>query len=480
MIADEPSLIPDQIRTDRETFRDPSGSLIFHGSRVLRRIHPSSGAAFANVVAHPRVTALMSEGRVVRTSRLDAKAVPEQLRDSGSHFYEHEPIPFSAYPAEWPAPMLADAALFTLDLALELLRDGLALKDATPANVLYRGSRPVLVDVPSIVTREPGSFIWLARHQFETTFLLPLIASVEAGVPIAWSLADPASGLSHEALARLLGFKRWLKPGLIGTVALPSALGNSAATAAASRRAAARVEERKARFILERSLAQLRNRVEGLAKQLRSRTSHWQSYTGARTHYEETDLERKRAFVADALGESGARWVLDVGANTGEFSELASRHASVVAAEVDETSAGRIFERARAGSLDILSMVLNVARPTAGTGWRNAEARAFLDRARGRFDTVMMLAVIHHLRVGAGIPLAEVLALAAELTTAHAVIEFVPATDPMFVQIARGRDALYTDWTRENFEALLQQRFAVGRHVELANGRVLYLARRAT
>ncbi|NJO12246.1 MAG: SAM-dependent methyltransferase, partial [Gammaproteobacteria bacterium] len=104
--------------------------------------------------------------------------------------------------------MLADAGLFTLDLAIELLGHGLELKDATPANILHRGTKPVLVDVPSIVERRHGDYLWLARHQFETCFLLPLIAAVEAGVPLSWSLMNPIDGLSHEALARILGGRR--------------------------------------------------------------------------------------------------------------------------------------------------------------------------------------------------------------------------------------------------------------------------------
>ncbi len=69
---------------------------------------------------------------------------------------------------------------------------GLQLKDATPANILFRGAQPVFVDLPSIVAREPGSCLWNARHQFETTFLLPLIASVETGLPIATTLPIPS------------------------------------------------------------------------------------------------------------------------------------------------------------------------------------------------------------------------------------------------------------------------------------------------
>ena len=43
--------------------------------------------------------------------------------------------------------MLQDAALLQLRLTSEALREGLMLKDASPYNVQWRGSRPIFIDV---------------------------------------------------------------------------------------------------------------------------------------------------------------------------------------------------------------------------------------------------------------------------------------------------------------------------------------------
>jgi hypothetical protein len=103
-----------------------------------------------------------------------------------------------------------------------------------------------------------------------------------------------------------------------------------------------------------------------------------------------------------------------------------------------------------------------------------------MDRAGARFDLVLMLAVIHHLRIAAGIPMAAILAAAAEVTRGHLIVEHVPPTDSMFRQLARGREALYGDCERSAFEAELGRSFHVLRKVDLANGRALYLGKRAT
>ena len=89
-----------------------------------------------------------------------------------------------------------------------------------------------------------------------------------------------------------------------------------------------------------------------------------------------------------------------------------------------------------------------------------------------------MLAVVHHLVVSEGIPLAEVLDLAATIAREAVVIEYVAPDDPMFRRIARGRDALYAHLTREYFEALITRRFTIERCERLPeSARWLYLLR---
>ncbi len=423
------------------------------------------------MLADPVVRRWMDEGRLVRTTPIAVAGIDGEC-------FEHERIPFVSHPSEWAPEMLAAAAELTLELERALLPRGLQLKDATPANVLFRGAQPVFVDLPSIIARERGSCLWNARHQFETTFLLPLIASVETGLPIATMLTNPVAGLSHEALARILGARRWLKPRLWRTVALPAGLAARAAAGAGSRGALKVGSDEQARFIVDRSLTGLSQELQRWTARLAAGSSHWQAYTATRGHYGGADLEAKRAFVTETIGATRPQAVLDIGANTGEFSEIAARHAEVVALDIDERSVAAIFARARDSRPAILPLVGNFGRPTPATGWRNRESDSFLARATGRFDLILMLAVVHHLRVTEGVPVAEQFDAISGLTRRHLLVEFVPVTDPMFAAIARGRESLYGDCERSAFEAALKQQFQVEKTCELPNGRVLYLARR--
>ena len=138
------------------------------------------------------------------------------------------------------------------DAQLLALAEGLVLKDAAPTNIVFRGSRPVFVDFLSFEERENGDYLWRARHQFDACFLLPLLLNLEAGIPIAWTLRDYLHGVSHEQARRILGIKSWLKPGLIGSVAIPAALSRQASGIGTTHAARRRYDnDARARFVLE-------------------------------------------------------------------------------------------------------------------------------------------------------------------------------------------------------------------------------------
>jgi hypothetical protein len=100
---------------------------------------------------------------------------------------------------------------------------------------------------------------------------------------------------------------------------------------------------------------------------------------------------------------------------------------------------------------------------------------ALLDRARGRFDCVMMLGLIHHLLLSEQIPLEEIAALLRELTASWAIVEWVPAGDPRFVDLLRGREALYAHLDEAAFARAAATHFNVVLREALPNGRVLFL-----
>jgi SAM-dependent methyltransferase len=471
------------------SFRDPAGRLLVADGRIVRIIQPAAEAELRSVLESGALRKFLAEGKLVSTELLDAAAaeslsakdeVRGVLEDFGPHvFVEHERIPFATFPYEWTPEMLYAAAELTLDLAEQLLPEGFGLKDATPYNVLFRGPEPVFIDLLSFERRDPRDHTWLPYAQFTRTFLLPLLVNKHFGIGLDQIFLANRDGLDPEAVAQLCGPLQKMRPPFLSLVTLPARLSGRAQapdTAVYQKHTASSPE--KAQFILGRIFKGLRRQLTGL-KAAGGRTSAWSAYT-EQNQYTEDYLPIKQRFVEEALAAVRPRRVLDVGCNTGDFSALAARSgAAVVSIDYDPVVVGRLWQRAAAEGLDILPLAVNLARPTPSLGWRNMENPSFIERFRGRFEGVLMLAVLHHLLVSERIPLPEVMRLAAELTTDLLVIEYVAPADPMFRRIARGRDHLHESLTQEYFEEVARRSFEIVRSERLGDThRAIYMLRR--
>jgi SAM-dependent methyltransferase len=454
------------------SFRDPAGFVFRSGRRVLRAVEPSAFATLEQFLDSQDARSFIEANRLVKTWFPNPSEFASEIADR-YRLAEHEPIPFVSFPSEWPAEMLASAGRLTLDLAEQCLPQGWRLKDATHYNVLFRGPSPVFVDVLSFERRDPHDALWPAYAQFVRTFLLPLLA----GTALAPVWLAGRDGIEPEQLYPSLSWQVRLTRPALTLVSLPIWLSRRAESDAGLYRPRPTDPDR-ASFTLASMFRTLRRQLDRLSSP--NRTSRWSKYLDTQTHYTAQQFAAKESFVASILHEFSPRRVLDVGANTGHFSDLAARSgSSVVAIDSDPAAVGRLWHRASAKSLDVQPLVVDLCRPTPALGWCNFETTSFLDRARQGFDMVMMLAVVHHMLVSERAPLEQILDLAAELTTNLLLIEFVEPSDPMFRRLARGRDALYAHLTSSYFEAACANRFHIIRKQPIAeSNRTLYLLRR--
>ena len=473
--------------TVQGSFRDPAGRLYDQGGRILRVVTDSKAAADLPAIlrlepiqrAVARKTFVAT--RILEVLEHDALRLPASL-ESAPLVLEHERIPFPSYPYEWPPEMLHAAGRLTLDLTLALLRKGYGLKDATPYNVLYSGPRPVFVDVLSVERREPGDYTWLAQAQFERTFLLPLLAAKVFGLRLDGPLMTRREGLEPTDVYSLASPWRRLLPPFLGLVSLPTWLSRAGESRGASLYRARRDHDpERAEFILSGQLHRLSAVLERLTPGRRHST--WSGYMESERSYSSAAFQQKEAFLRRVLEERPVESLLDIGCHTGHFSLLSARHgaASALAIDSDPAVVGETWRRAAAEGLPVLPLVVDFARPSPSTGWMNDECPSFLDRARGRFDLVLLLAVVHHLVVTERIPLEAVVDAVAQIATGRVIVEYVGPSDPCFRRIARGRDALYQHATRAAFEAAFGRRFRVIRSEPLTGcERQIYLLERST
>jgi SAM-dependent methyltransferase len=472
------------------SFRDPSGRVIVSGDRVIRLVNREGADDLLAFLDSPAAQKYVASRQVVGTRFLERDVLEELPFDISSTgvldapaeaiVVEHEHIPFRNYPCEWPPEMLHAAGVLTLELADRILDDGLGLKDATPYNILYRGSTPVFVDVLSFERRDPADPIWLPYAQFVRTFLLPLLVNKHFGVPMAQIFSGRRDGLEPEEVYRLAGPVKRLTPAFFSLVALAAWLGKGDPDKSEIYKRKLLRNSEQAKYILRSFIRRSKRALNRLEPKC-SIASNWSDYMGS-NNYSEAHFLAKDQFVEGVFSEFSPKRVLDVGCNTGHFSVAAANcGASVVAIDTDPVVVGKLWRRARREELDILPLVANLSAPTPAMGWRNRERPSFLERTRGRFDCVLMLAVIHHLLITERVPLSEILDLAAELTTDLCVVEFIGPEDSMFKRLVRGREHLFAELTEPAFEAACRRRFDIVRtqHVE-GTERWLYLLSKRT
>ena len=195
------------------TFRDPAGSLHIHGDQVLRTVHPLHAAECLRFLQSDLARRWTEQGHLVASHVLSTEADQPLL-------LEHPRVFFPSYPWEWTPGQWVAAGELTLELCSELLHEGWILKDATPLNILFEGSRPVFVDLLSIERRDPRSPLWLAYGQFARTFLLPLAAYKHLGWALAATMNRRDGYEPVDLYPYLSGLERWSAP-LRSLVTLP-------------------------------------------------------------------------------------------------------------------------------------------------------------------------------------------------------------------------------------------------------------------
>jgi len=458
--------VPAAAEVEAGSFRDPRSRVLLRGDEVLRGLTADGLADYEAVESSTFFGELLDEGKVVGTSRLDD--VPPDLAEWAA-VLRHERIPFITYPYEWPFEMLRDAALLQLEVARRALAEGFITKDATSYNVQFDGTRPVFIDIGSFERLRSGE-PWPGYRQFCELFLNPLVLQAVTGIDFHPWLRGSLDGIPPSALAPLIRGRHRLNRRLVVHVLLHARAERGYADA--DRERDVRGELRRAGFgpkVLDAQLENLERTVRSL--RWRAQASEWSDYAD-RSHYTDDDLAAKDAFVGAAVEATKAATVLDLGANDGRFSKLALEHGAsrAVAVDSDHLVVDRLYRHLRdTGEQRILPLVMDLADPSTGLGWRGRERRAFTDRVRP--DLVLCLAVVHHLALTNTVPFELIVDLLADFG-APLVVEFPHRDDPMAERLlARKRAGLFDHYDRPQWEEALAARFDVVERAPSPSGR---------
>ncbi len=452
------------------SFRDRTNRIFYHEGAVLRGLNGRALEEWEALSSTNFFDHLLADGKIVPTTRVpvDGLRGAEEL-ENWAGILKHQRIPFVSYPYEWCFSMLKDAALLQLELLETALGEGMTLKDATPFNFQWIGSRPVFIDIASFERMSPGE-PWAAYRQFCEMFLYPLLLQAYREIPFHAWLRGHIDGIEAEHCMNLMSARDLLRPGVLTHVFLQA----KAQSRYGGSDADIKTDLRTAGFHTRLITANVR-RLRRLLERLTWKTarSTWSDYANANS-YTDLDREEKAAFVRAVVGSRRWGLVWDLGCNTGTFSRIAAENADqVVAMDADHLAIEHLYQcLKREGHQTILPLVSNLADPSPRLGWRGTERGTLADR--GRPSLTLCLALIHHVAITANIPVADFVDWLRSLGTCL-VIEFVTRDDPMVRTLLRNKRDDYDDYDRDHFEHCLEDAFKVEQCAQLACGtRVLY------
>ncbi|OGK38554.1 hypothetical protein A3F34_01235 [Candidatus Roizmanbacteria bacterium RIFCSPHIGHO2_12_FULL_44_10] len=449
------------------SYKDPAGFVYRHDGTIYRQI---------NRRAKPDYDQLMSSGLyeelIVREQMMSHKEVSLAKKATADAYKIIQPdqIPFISYPYEWSFSQLKDAALLTLAIQSAALEHGLSLKDASAYNVQFIQNKPVFIDTLSF-EKYPEGKPWVAYRQFCQHFLAPLALAAYVDIRFLLLQKQYLDGFPLDLASKLLPRRTVFNLGL--------SMHLHAHAKSQAHFADKKTAQVKSASILIHALkgiiSHLHSTVKGL-KLSKSDTEWGEYYTF--TNYSDESFDYKKKLISQFVSEIKPSVVLDLGANTGEFSRAAVKNAQlVVSTDYDLLAVEKNYLQVKANNeTKILPLVLDVTNPSSSHGWAGTEREDFF--SRGKFDMILALALIHHLVITFNLPLSSVAQFLSQQAP-YLIIELVPKNDSQVKKLLQNREDIFTDYDEAGFEAAFGKYFkTLQKEAVKGSQRTLYLLKR--
>jgi hypothetical protein len=256
-------------------------------------------------------------------------------------------------------------------------------------------------------------------------------------------LRDFIDGIPLDFAAHLLPARSRLQPGLAMHLYLHARAQKGVMAGDANRAQRTQSSVRMSRERLEALVDSLRRTIDGL--DWNPRKTQWSAY-GETSSYSAAGAASKARLVEQFVRATDGHVVWDLGANNGAFSRIAADLGrSVMAVDGDPGAAEQLYRDLLAHNDGrITPLVVDLSNPSPALGWSHRERRSLAERANA--DTLVALAVIHHLAIGNNVPLGQVSSYFAQLGR-QLIIEFVPKEDPRVAAMLVDRKDVFADYT---------------------------------
>ncbi len=429
------------------SFRDPDGFLFEVEETIFRQVNLSYKENFDLLMESGLYTRLVKEKLLIPHSEVNNS---QKYSDSAYKVIKPLRIPFISYPYEWSFSQLKDAAFLTLQIERVALEFGMSLKDASAFNVQFLEGKPIFIDTLSFEKYKQDR-PWVAYKQFCQHFLGPLALMSKKDIYLNKLSTVFLDGTPLKLVSTLLPWKTRLNLGLLVHIHLHASM---------QEKYSGKGVKKVGKFSKQSFLGLLDN-LESTVKGLSwtPKGTEWGDYY-SNTNYKRTAFKQKAALIEKYLTKSKPKFVWDLGANTGEFSRIASKKGiETIASDIDPAAVELNYRIVKEKSeKNILPLQIDLVNPSPGLGWRNLERDPF--SGRGLVDCILALALIHHLTISNNIPL-ELQAEFFSSLSKYLIIEFVPKQDSQVQKLLSTRTDIFQNYTEEGFEKAFTQFYKI-------------------
>ena len=456
---------------DTGSFRDPAGFVFHRDGVVYRQIDPSFADEWQAYLDSGLYDRLVAEGIVLAHEDADPALAAEP---PAFRVIRPEQLELLSYPYEWSFSQLQDAALVTLRAQAFAAEAGFTLRDASAYNVQYHRGRPMLIDSLSFERAQPDR-PWAPYRQFCEHFLAPLALMARVDVRLGKLLRSNLDGIPLDLAARLLPGRTRLSMGLGPHIHLHARAQRQHAADDSAGSSSVTMSAKRVATLIE----SLRDTVTGLSWEAEG--TAWADYAD-NTSYDDTATAAKVGAVHDMLSAIGGERAWDLGANTGRYSRIAADTGyRVVALDADPAAVERGYLALKNDQRDdVTPLLADITDPSPALGWGSRERSGLLERIEAGADVILALALVHHLAIGANVPLPMIAELFARLAP-HAIVEFVPREDAMTQRLLASRRDVFADYSLDGFKRAVEPHFELHEETPIDDtARTLLRLRRRT
>ncbi len=452
----------------RGSFRDPSGFVFRHEGTLYRQVNKQYQMEYDLLMSSGLYEQLTRSVTLIPHNEVDLNLAP--LPELVYKVICPEPVDFISYPYEWCFNQLKDAAILTLAIGRRAIEFGMSLKDASAYNIQFQKGRPILIDTLSFETYQEGT-PWVAYRQFCQHFLAPLALMAKTDIRLVQLLKAYIDGIPLDLTSELLPGITKLSFGLSTHIHLHARTQKKYADKEVSLEAV----ESKGKLNKSTMLALFDSLISTVRSlEVRTIETEWADYYED-NNYTKSSFEAKRALVRGFVKQVQPKTVWDFGANTGEFSRIASDLGiPTVAFDIDPGAVQQNYDLVKKNKDKfMLPLVMDLTNPSPDLGWRNSERESM--KARGPVDLMMALALIHHLAISNNVPLVDVADYLADLGE-NLIIEFVPKSDSRVKRLLASRLDIFPEYSELGFEEAFNYSFEIVEKVSVTGSeRSLYL-----